>query len=101
MFLNFDFMIEDPKTPEEKMQYIRERAPYVVSKSGVIIYGQVIFHENYFLCSDGMVSAKSWGGGRVRKKISIEVFYEKCGEQGLDYAIKQLKLRIKIPENSS
>jgi hypothetical protein len=92
-------MIKEPKTIEEKIQYLKDIAPYITNKSGMIIYGQYNLRENYYLRSDGMISIRKWISGKPTNRIKVEIFAEKCGEEGLDYAIGQIKLKVRVPEN--
>ena len=92
-------MIKEPKTIKEKIQYLKECVPYI--GSGVLIYGQYALHENYILLSKGEILIRKWGHQKVTGRMEIENFAEKFGDEGLDYAIKRIKLKIRIPEKSA
>jgi hypothetical protein len=100
-------MLKKPENLEAKIKCLEDFARIYV-KRFVPIYGgfnsEKARFENYYLCSDGKISAKKSAFDRVRSRISVKKFAEMFGEEGLNYAIKQIKLyklKMGITENST
>ena len=96
-------MIKEPKTRKEKIQFLKDSARYV--RTTVAIYGEYDSEKgrymNYYLSRNGKISARYQRGGKSKDRMEVEDFAKKFGEEGLNFAIKQIKVKINIHEISS
>jgi len=92
-------VIKEPKTREEKIQFLRERAPYVNRR--LQIYSgynpEMKRWEKYYLSQNGMISASD-RSGMIRYRIPIEEFADKYDMKGLNIAVNKVKV-VRIPSN--
>jgi len=92
-------MMTETKTREEKIEYLKENARHMKIRTAMI-YGSYGLRENYSLSSNGTILARPWGTEKGKYRLSVEEFAEKFGDEGLDHAIKMVKLRIRDAKTS-